>query len=43
VDIQLFFSNICWRSHLFSIVCFGLLCWRLVSCSCVGLCLGLLF
>jgi hypothetical protein len=41
--ISSFPSNICWRDCLFSIVCFGLLCWRSVGCSYTGLCLSLLF
>jgi hypothetical protein len=42
VDIQ-FSSNICWRCCLFSIMCFWLLFQKSSGCSCVDLCLGLLF
>jgi hypothetical protein len=41
--ISSFPSSICWGRHLFSILCFELLCQRSVGCRCVGLCLDLLF
>jgi hypothetical protein len=42
VNIQIS-QQICWTGCLFSIVCFGILCWRSVGCRCVRLWLGLLF
>jgi hypothetical protein len=43
IYISSFLSSVCWTGWLFSVVCFGLLCGRLVGYRCVGLCLGLLF
>jgi hypothetical protein len=35
--ISSFPSSICWRGNLFSIMCFGLLCWKSVGYRCMSL------